>query len=186
MHGTVKLTFIYVASFHLLYYTPKLIQECYRMFPAHYNTCYVWGCIAVTACVFLILLHSVTYRGWSANNCTLHDHQGPNLKCDVASFPHIILTWIVTCYANFEMGHREAQLPPIILAWSAHGTGVIKVSHILQGMYMFTGESVHVVKIPEESWSQFGEPVPPINFVQYTICTHHNTPVRIWLHQSKP
>ena len=43
--------------------------------------------------------------------------------------------------------------------------------------------SVYVLVLPlsrdptprEESWSQIGEPVPPINFVQYIICTHHNT-----------
>ena len=54
----------------------------------------------------------------------------------------------------------------------------------LQGMYMFTGECVCILVFPlspdptprQESWSQVGELVPPINFVQYIIHTHHNTP----------
>ena len=51
----------------------------------------------------------------------------------------------------------------------------------LHGMYMFKGECVFVPVLPlspdptprEESQSQFGEPVPPINIL-YNI--YHNTP----------
>ena len=54
----------------------------------------------------------------------------------------------------------------------------------VQGMCMFTGEGVCILVFllspdltpPEESQSQFGEPVPPINFVQDIVCTHHNMP----------
>ena len=54
----------------------------------------------------------------------------------------------------------------------------------LPGMYMFTGEGVCILVFPlspdltppVEGQSQFGEPVPPINFVQDIVCTHHNTP----------
>ena len=54
----------------------------------------------------------------------------------------------------------------------------------LQGTCMFTGEGVCILVFPlspdptppVESQSQFGEPVPPIVFVQDIICTHHNTP----------
>ena len=53
----------------------------------------------------------------------------------------------------------------------------------VQRMYMFTGEGVCILVLPlspdstppVESQSQFGEPVPPINFVQDIICTCHNT-----------
>ena len=52
---------------------------------------------------------------------------------------------------------------------------------------MFTGEGVCILVLPlspdltppVESQSQFGEPVPPIIFVQYIICTHHNTPCEV-------
>ena len=57
----------------------------------------------------------------------------------------------------------------------------------VQGMYMFTGEGVCILVFPlspdlippVESQSQFGEPVPPINFVQYIVCIHHSTPHEI-------
>ena len=57
----------------------------------------------------------------------------------------------------------------------------------LPGMYMFTGEGVCILVFPlspdltppVESQSQFGEPVPPISFVQDIICTCHNTPPEV-------
>ena len=58
-----------------------------------------------------ILLHIVTYHGWSANICTLHDHQGTNLKCDVTLFLHILLSSIVTCYTNLKCDTEKLSYP---------------------------------------------------------------------------
>ena len=56
--------------------------------------------------------------------------------------------------------------------------------HEVQGTYMFTCEGVCILVLPlspdptppVESQSQFGEPVPPISFVQDITCTCHNAP----------
>ena len=58
-----------------------------------------------------ILLHNVTYHGWSANVCTLHDHWGNNLKCDVALFLHIQLSWIATCCTNLKCDTEKLSYP---------------------------------------------------------------------------
>ena len=60
-------------------------------------------------------------------------------------------------------------------------------------MYMFTGEGVCILVLPlspaltppEESQSQFGEPAPPIIFVQDIICTRHNTPPEVFVYVSQ-
>ena len=64
-----------------------------------------------------ILLHNVAYRGWSANVCTLHDPQGTNLKCDVASFPCIVLT----CYANLNHDVEKLSYPHALAGGYHHG-----------------------------------------------------------------